>query len=303
VLFDPGAAENYLFDCSVLNFNDVGVEFNGCQSNVVQGNTIWYNAMYGFYFVNGSQNEYAGNSLLGNGAPEFPTPPWLIVTWPAEGSTVNGTVTISWSQGGESPVPTTVTIDGVPNIATGNSFLWNTTGSPDGEHAIVVNVTDTGGFSASQAIYLFTDNQLLAIEATISRLNETLTSITASEASLNATVQNLRSELSSLNQTLLSQISSLNEALTSSMTSEASLNATVQNLRSELGSLNQTLLRVDSEASSLEAQLGSLNASLKNTQANVNAMKTGGYIAIAAVILAAIVAAAVILMQRRQRKV
>jgi hypothetical protein len=218
VLFGPGATNNYLFDYSTLNFNDAGVEFNGSQSNVVQGNAIWYNTMYGFYFVNGAQNEYAGNSLLGNGAPEFPTPPSLKVTLPAEASTVNGTVTISWNESGQSLAYTTVTIDGVPNTATGNSFLWNTTSLPDGEHTVVVNVTDTGGFSASQSIYLFTENQLLAIEAAVSHLNQTLTSTIASQASLNVTVQKLLSGVSSLNQTLTkisSQISSLNATVQS----------------------------------------------------------------------------------------
>jgi outer membrane murein-binding lipoprotein Lpp len=218
VLLGPGATNNYLFDYSMLNYNDVGVEFNGSQSNVVQGNAVWYNTMYGFYFVSGAQNEYTGNSLLGNGAPEFPTPPSLRVTSPPEASTVNGTVTISWNESGQSLVHTTVTIDGVPNIATGNSFLWNTTSLPDGEHTVDVNVTDTGGFSASQTVYLFTDNHLLTVEATISRLNQTLTSSIASQASLNGTVQRLRSELSSLNQTLLqisSQVSSLNATLQS----------------------------------------------------------------------------------------
>jgi hypothetical protein len=189
VSFGPGATDNYLFDYSMLNFNDVGVEFNGSQSNVVQGCAVWYNAMYGFYFVNGAQNEYTGNSLLGNGKPEFPTPPSLTVTSPADGSTVNGTVTISWTSSGQSLAYTTVTIDGVSNTATRTSFQWNTTRLPDGEHTVVVNVTDTGGFSASQTVYVFTDNQLLALDAEIAALKQEVSGI-------NATLSTLRSELS-----------------------------------------------------------------------------------------------------------
>jgi hypothetical protein len=165
--------------------------------------------MYGFYFVNGSQNDYAGNSLLGNGAPEYPTPPSLMITSPTEGTALNGTVMISWNESGESLAYTNVTIDGVSNTANGNSFLWNTTGLPDGAHTIVVSVTDTGGFSASQTVYLVTGNQLLATQATISRLNQTLTSNIASETSLNSTLQNLRSHVS----TLESQLGSLNATL------------------------------------------------------------------------------------------
>jgi hypothetical protein len=231
VSFGPGATDNYLFDYSMLNFNDVGVEFNGSQSNVVQGCAVWYNAMYGFYFVNGARNDYTGNSLLGNGEPEFPTPPSLTVTSPTEGSTVNGTVTILWTSSGQSLAYTTVTIDGVSNTATGTSFQWNTTKVPDGEHTVVVNVTDTGGFSASQTIYLFTDNQLLAVEATMSRLNETLTSTTASEASMNATLQ---SEIGSLNRTL------------------SKLNSSVSSLESQLNSLNASLQRTQSDVNGLK---------------------------------------------------
>jgi hypothetical protein len=264
VSFGPGATNNYLFDYSMLNYNDVGVEFNGSQSNVVQGNAVWYNTVYGFYFVNGAQNEYTGNSLLGNGAPEFPTPPSLRVTSPTEASSVNDTVTISWNESGQSLAYTTVTIDGILNSVTGNSFLWNTTSLPDGEHTVVVSVTDTGGFSASQTIYLFTDNQLLTIEATISQLNQTLTSSIASQASLNATLQNLRLELSSL---------------------------------------NRTLLNVSSQVSHMESQIDSLNATIQSTQADVNRLKTDGYIAIAIIIVVGIVAAVVILIRRRQRVV
>jgi uncharacterized coiled-coil protein SlyX len=263
VSFGPGAIDNYLFDYSMLNYNDVGVEFNGSQSNVVQGSAVWYNTMYGFYFVNGAHNEYAGNSLLSNGAPEFPTPPSVTLTSPADGSAVNGTVTITWTSSGQSLAYTTVTIDGVQNTATGTSFQWNTTGVPDGEHTVVVNVTDTGGFSASQTIYLFTDNQLLAAEATISRLNETLTSATASEASMNATLQGLQSEISSL---------------------------------------NQTLSKLSSKVSSLQSQLTSLNASLQRTQSDVNGLKNDWYIAIVVVILAVVAVAVVIIVRRRQRK-
>jgi hypothetical protein len=211
VVFGPGSTDNYLFDYSMLNFNDVGVEFNGSQSNVVQSNAIWYNKVYGLYFIDGAQNEYAGNSLLGNGAPEFPTPPSIIVTSPAEGSSVNDTVTILWNESGQSISYTKVTIDGVPNIAVGGSFLWNTTGIPDGEHTVVVNVTDTGGFSASQTICVFTDNHLLAVETTLSRLNQTLASSIASESLLNQTLLKVNSQLSLLE----SQIGSLNATVQS----------------------------------------------------------------------------------------
>jgi prefoldin subunit 5 len=241
---------------------------------------------------------------LGNGAPEFPTPPSLRVTSPSEGSTVNGTVTISWSESGQSLAYTTVTIDGVPNIATGNSFLWNTTSLPDGEHTIVVNVTDTGGFSASQTVYLFTDNQLLAIEATISHLNQTLTGV-RSQVSL------LETQLGSLNQTLTSSIASqisLNQTLTGVRsqvslleTEIGSLNTTDQTLRSEIGSLNQTLTGVRSQVSLLETQLGSLNTTVQNTQEDVNRLNDG-YIAIA-VIIVVLVAAVLVIMVRRRHKV
>jgi predicted nucleic acid-binding Zn-ribbon protein len=275
VVFGPGATNNYLFDYSMLNFNDVGVEFYDSHSNVVQSNAIWYNTLYGFYFINGADNDYTGNSLLGNGVPMFPTPPSLKVTSPADGSTVGGNVMITWNESGQSLAYMTVTIDGIPHTATANSFLWNTTSVPDGEHTIVVNVTDTGGFWASQTIYLFTDNQLIAIEATISHLNQTLTSTIASEASLNATVLSLRSEISSLNQTLASTIAS-----------QLSLNGTVKNLRLEINSLNQTLTstiasqaslnqtlsKASSQVSSLESQIASQNITVQSLRLEINSL-------------------------------
>jgi parallel beta-helix repeat protein len=256
VVFGPEASNNYLFDYSMLNFNDVGVEFYDSYSNVVQSNAVWYNTLYGFYFINGANNDYTGNSLLGNGVPLFPTPPSLKVTSPADESTVGGTVMITWNESGQSLAYTTVTIDGIPHTATANSFLWNTTGVPDGEHTILVNVTDTGGFWASQTIYLFTDNQLIAIEATISHLNQTLTSTIASEASLNATVLSLRSEISSLNHTLASTI-----------VSELSMNGTVKNLRLEINSLNQTL-------TSTIASQASLNQTLSKASYQITSMES-----------------------------
>jgi hypothetical protein len=197
-VFGSGATNNYMFDYSMSTFNNVGIEFNGSQSNVIQSCGIWYNTMYGFYFVNGAQNDYGGNSLLGNGAPEFPTAPSLMVTSPAGRSTVNGTVMLSWNESGESLAYTTVTIDGVPKNATGNSFLWNTTSLPDGEHTIVVNVTDTGGFSASQTVYLVTDNQLLATEATISKVGSEVSSLESQLGSLNSSLHSTQADVNGL---------------------------------------------------------------------------------------------------------
>jgi hypothetical protein len=111
---------------------------------------------------------------------------------------------------------------GIPNT-TVNSFLWNTTSLPDGEHTVVVNVTDTGGFSASQTVYLFTDNQLIALEAEISRLQQEISGVNQSLSSLNATTSRLQQEISGVNQSL------------------SSLNATVQSLQAILNTLKNEL--------------------------------------------------------------
>jgi hypothetical protein len=158
IFFGAGATNNEIFNRSDLFFNDVGVEFNNCHSNIVYNCSIEFNTMYGFYFVWGAHNEYTGNILLGNGADYFPTLPTLTLTSPTGGSTVAGTVSITWTESAYPLAFTTLTIDAISTNVTGLSYSWNTMTYTDGSHTVTVNVTNTGGFSAAQSVSVFTEN-------------------------------------------------------------------------------------------------------------------------------------------------
>jgi hypothetical protein len=82
-------------------------------------------------------------------------PPGVQITSPAEGATVNGTITVAASlTGGRAPFTWTVKVDNVTQIftstgsATTISFAWNTTTVTDGPHTLNVTVQDSTGASA-----------------------------------------------------------------------------------------------------------------------------------------------------------
>src|SRR5258707_14389914 len=86
-----------------------------------------------------------------------PLPPGVQFTSPAEGATVNGTITVaaSLTGGGTAPFTWTVKVDNTTQIftstgsATSISFAWNTTTVPDGPHTLNVSVQDSTGATAS----------------------------------------------------------------------------------------------------------------------------------------------------------
>jgi len=86
-----------------------------------------------------------------------PPPMGVQFTSPAEGATVNGTITVaaSLTGGGTAPFTWTVKVDNTTQIFTSTgsarsiSFAWNTTTVPDGPHTLNVSVQDSTGAPAS----------------------------------------------------------------------------------------------------------------------------------------------------------
>src|SRR6266403_2068121 len=86
-----------------------------------------------------------------------PLPPGVQFTSPAEGATVNGTITVaaSLTGGGTAPFTWPVKVDNTTQIFTSTgsarsiSFAWNTTTVPDGPHTLNVSVQDSTGAPAS----------------------------------------------------------------------------------------------------------------------------------------------------------
>jgi hypothetical protein len=71
---------------------------------------------------------------------------------PANGASVTGTVTISFSATDNiGVVSTSLSINGLP-VSSGTSFQWNTTGLPSGLYVITATATDAVGLSTSVSI-------------------------------------------------------------------------------------------------------------------------------------------------------
>ncbi|HEV8584180.1 MAG TPA: Ig-like domain-containing protein [Methylomirabilota bacterium] len=95
----------------------------------------------------------------GGGTPPPPPPPAPLTasfTSPAEGATVNGTVTVGMSESGANGTPITFTlnIDGAQvyttsGTATTASYAWNTAGVASGSHTLALTVRDGAGRSAT----------------------------------------------------------------------------------------------------------------------------------------------------------
>jgi hypothetical protein len=100
---------------------------------------------------------------VSNGGPPPPPPneaPVVTITNPADGATVDGTVTISVSVTDDSDSLTPdIYIDGT-YITTASSYDWDTTAYADGSHIIYAEATDTGGLSGSDQISVTVDNSV-----------------------------------------------------------------------------------------------------------------------------------------------
>jgi hypothetical protein len=129
-------------------------------------------------------------------------PPTVVLTSPAPGSEVSGTVSITFSHSaaaGRSIDSTLISIDGADYIATSaaNSHDWNTANITDGSHTAQIRVVDDAGASSMTSLITYVVNnaptvainapapdstirdtvQISFSESTIAALNSTLISI------------------------------------------------------------------------------------------------------------------------------
>jgi hypothetical protein len=86
------------------------------------------------------------------------TPPAVVVGSPADGSTVNGMVQVSYFVKSSYLSNVTANIDGSP-ISSSGSAAWNSANFPDGPHTLTVTATDQAGNVGSATVHFSSNNQ------------------------------------------------------------------------------------------------------------------------------------------------
>ncbi|MBI2145076.1 hypothetical protein HYU18_02015, partial [Candidatus Woesearchaeota archaeon] len=154
-----------------LTFNDASSGVNQCRYSNTQPITssyetcavlkVWTTTTGGgtktvFYEV----MDNAGNVNISNDTIVLDTTlPEMIITYPAPGAVVNGTVNVTFS-GAESTQPQ-VSIDGAnwSNTTAVNFYVWNTTNLSEGTHSIRIRDTDSAGnIGYSEPLLVTVDN-------------------------------------------------------------------------------------------------------------------------------------------------
>jgi hypothetical protein len=101
---------------------------------------------------------YSMSVSVSGGTPPDTTPPTVSITNPANGATVSGTVSISFSASDANGISSrAIKIDG-STVSTGSSFSWDTTGYSNGAHTIVCEATDPSSNTGSDTHTVTVDN-------------------------------------------------------------------------------------------------------------------------------------------------
>ena len=87
------------------------------------------------------------------------TPPQVTVSYPVNGTTVNGQVNLAFSSSSPYLANMTASIDGSPVLANGTSYSWRSQSVADGLHQLKVIATDKAGNSRTVAVSFYTNNQ------------------------------------------------------------------------------------------------------------------------------------------------
>ncbi|MCL5068883.1 MAG: right-handed parallel beta-helix repeat-containing protein, partial [Thaumarchaeota archaeon] len=159
IVLAQGSNYNYVFQNNATD-NEAGLGFSNSFSNLVTRNFVQYNK-YGLYYTNGVNNVVEANTVTLNLQEIYPDQPSVSFTSPIGNSPLDGMISISWKASGQSIVNQTITIDGNSTTVDGSSYSWNSAPLPDGPHAVTIQVENSGGFSASATVEIFTDNQLI----------------------------------------------------------------------------------------------------------------------------------------------
>jgi hypothetical protein len=105
-------------------------------------------------------DDYVLTATITYGAPADTTAPTVSISAPANGATVDGTVTISFSASDANGISSrAIKIDGT-TVSTSSSYSWDTTGYSNGQHTIRCEATDPSSNTGYDQHTVTVDNQV-----------------------------------------------------------------------------------------------------------------------------------------------
>ncbi|MGH2639411.1 MAG: hypothetical protein ACRDF4_09055, partial [Rhabdochlamydiaceae bacterium] len=198
--------------------NDAGVALLDSSSNDIAKNSLSFDK-YGVYLSNAPGNMVSDNNFFGDQQNQYPNQPMVSFSNVNNGTGISGRFSISWAASGQALSIETLIVDGVAQHVSGSSFVWNSAALADGMHTITIQVTNSGGLSASATVLVLTSNQGLLVEtvgpgsipipgATVQLRNSTLTLTATSDSAGDALFRHIGlgsyTILTTVNGTLLS---------------------------------------------------------------------------------------------------
>ena len=156
IYIDSGSAENFvLLNNATLNFAAISIA--DASSNNIAKNTF-ISDTYGIYLSNAPNNVVLSNNYRGLKQYQFPNQPSVSFSNIVNGTTYSGLLDLSWNIQGQSISSENLIIDGSSQTVNGTSLTLNSNTLPDAKHSITIQVTDTGGLTASSTIVISTRN-------------------------------------------------------------------------------------------------------------------------------------------------
>lgn len=188
LLIDSGSASNFVFlNNATLNY--AGIQISSSTSNNIAKNSLYANK-YGIYLSDSPGNTILTNNFGSNDQNQYPNQPTISFTNIKNGTSIFGSISLTWTTTGQALSQENLIIDGKSQVVTGTSFVLDTTSLADGSHTITVQVTDTGGLSASSTITILTTNHqglfVVALGPNGTPLNELTVTVTGPSGTMNS---------------------------------------------------------------------------------------------------------------------
>lgn len=165
IYLSSDSRQNSLLSNNVTG-NDAGIVISKSPTNIISNNTLTSNK-YGIYFISAPNNTLLTNTFASNGQNLYPTQPIVSFSNMVNGETIRGQFKIIWNATGQEITNETILIDGRSLSVNGDSFIWNSTSFPDGNHTITIQIENAGGLLSSDSVNVSTYNHETILVETV----------------------------------------------------------------------------------------------------------------------------------------
>lgn len=158
LFINSGSTNNFAFlNNATLNY--AGIEISSSTGNSVAKNSLYSNN-YGIYLASAPNNTFLNNNFGSNQENQYPNQPTVTFTGITNGTSYSGSIILAWAATGQAINLQNLIIDGKSQAVSGSSIELNTASLADGSHVITIQVTNSGGLSASSTVTISTTNHV-----------------------------------------------------------------------------------------------------------------------------------------------